>query len=75
MIPEKVYAPRLPIDMLWLPFVTAAYIECTGDTGILEEEVAYLEAEELAPGEFERFFIPEISAEKESVYKPLHKGY
>src|SRR6185295_10638898 len=29
-------------DMLWLPYVVAQYIEVTGDTAILDEEITYL---------------------------------
>ena len=34
---------RVSDDMLFLPWVTAAYVTCTGDAGVLSEKVAYLE--------------------------------
>jgi cyclic beta-1,2-glucan synthetase len=46
---------RISDDMLWLPYVTAQYIESTGDMKILEEEIPFLTAPILADGEDERY--------------------
>ncbi|NLY30998.1 MAG: glycosyl transferase [Firmicutes bacterium] len=58
---------RFADDLLWLPLVTAKYVEVTGDTSIWREEVGFLEEEPLRPDEQERFGVPRRSAEKASI--------
>ena len=48
-------------DLLWLPYVVSHYIDVTGDTGILDQDVAFVEGEPLKPGEHERLFVAEAS--------------
>jgi len=55
---------RCSDDLLWLPFVTARYVEVTGDASILEEQVAFIEGPQLADGEQEKLFIPTVSEQK-----------
>lgn len=55
-------------DLVWLPFVTAEYINSTGDFEILKEEIHFLEDALLREDEDERYGIPRISGEKSSVY-------
>ncbi|MGI6776887.1 MAG: GH36-type glycosyl hydrolase domain-containing protein [Acetivibrionales bacterium] len=65
---------RISDDLLWLPYVTSVYISSTGDTGILDEVVPYIEDRLLDPMESERFGIPEVSEEKGTVYEHCIKA-
>lgn len=56
-------------DFLWLPFVTADYLEHTKDYCILDENIFFLEDAPLEEDEDELYSIPKISDEEGSVYE------
>lgn len=60
---------RITDDLLWLPYVTAAYIRHTGDYTVLEENIPYLTGAALQPEVHEMMYIPQISDKVSSVYE------
>ena len=46
---------RMTDDLVWLPFVTAFYVEATGDSAVLDETTPFLTAPLLSPDEEERY--------------------
>jgi cyclic beta-1,2-glucan synthetase len=60
---------RFADDLLWLPFVTDAYVQATGDAAIWDESAPFLRAPVLADGEEERYIRPDISSEHASLYE------
>lgn len=59
---------RCSDDYLWLPLAICHYLDTTDDSSILEEQVGYLEARILAPGEESSYEQPGISTKQESLY-------
>jgi len=66
--PYRGVRTRITDDLLFLPFVTADYIEKTNDWSILDEVIGLLEDEPLKPDEHDRYSIPQVSEEKTSIY-------
>ncbi len=60
---------RISDDMLWLPFVTAFYVEATGDQAILDQVIPFIEAPELKPDQEDAYLLPTVSDEHASLYE------
>jgi cyclic beta-1,2-glucan synthetase len=60
---------RFTDDRLWLPFVTADYIEATGDLSVLSEVTPYLSGPPVEPGHEDLYLVPSRSPSDASVYE------
>jgi cellobiose phosphorylase len=56
-------------DYLWLTYATCRYVLATGDTGVLDESVHFLEGRGLNPEEEAYYDQPQRSAEAASLYE------
>src|SRR5437773_3872680 len=60
---------RISDDLLWLPYVAAHYVTATGDTGVLDEAVPYLEERQLAPDEHDLYDVPKQARRGGTLYE------
>jgi cyclic beta-1,2-glucan synthetase len=60
---------RISDDAVWLAYCTARYIAFTGDIGVLDEAVPFLEGQTLGPDDHDAFFEPEISEESDNLFQ------
>jgi cyclic beta-1,2-glucan synthetase len=60
---------RFTDDRCWLPFVTADYIEATGDLSVLDEVTPYIAGPELQPGHEDAYLVPMRASADASVYE------
>lgn len=60
---------RCSDDYLWLPLAICHYVETSGDSGLLDLRLPYLEGRLLAPGEESAYEQPIVSAVEETLWQ------
>jgi cyclic beta-1,2-glucan synthetase len=60
---------RISDDRPWLAYVVAHYVDASGDVGVLDEVVAFLEGQLLQPDEHDIFFHPTVSDEVGTLFE------
>ena len=65
---------RISDDRVWLGFGVAQYIEVSGDTGILDEDVPFLEGAAVPPGAHDAFYQPQVSDASASLFDHVARG-
>jgi cyclic beta-1,2-glucan synthetase len=60
---------RISDDRIWLPFATAHYAEVSGDLGVLDEVVPFLDGPVLHTDQVESYFQPGISEQHGTLFE------